>query len=35
MVIKLFESEFNDEIYIFFKNVHKFDRLVNIIEKIE
>jgi len=33
MVIKLFESEFDDGIYIFFKNVHKFKRLADIIEK--
>ncbi|MHA2009671.1 MAG: leucine-rich repeat domain-containing protein [Promethearchaeota archaeon] len=33
MVIKLFESEFNDGIYIFFKNVHKFERLADTIER--
>jgi hypothetical protein len=33
MVIKLFESEFDGEIYIFFKNVHKFKRLADVIEK--
>ena len=32
MVVKLFESEFDDGIYIFFKNLHKFDRLSDIIK---
>ncbi|MFX1317374.1 MAG: hypothetical protein ACFE9T_16035 [Promethearchaeota archaeon] len=33
MVIKLFESEFDGEIYIFFKNIHRFKRLADVIEK--
>ena len=33
MVIKLFESEFDDGIYIFFENEHKFKHLADIIEK--
>ena len=33
MAIKLYESEFDDGIYIFFKNLHKFNRLTDIIKK--
>jgi len=33
MVIKTFESKFDDGIYIFFKNIHKFQRLADVIEK--
>ena len=33
MVITLFESEFDDGIYIFFKNLPKFNRLADVIKK--
>ncbi len=33
MVIKLSESEFDDGLNIFFNNLHKFSRIVDIIKK--
>ena len=33
MVITLFESEFDDGIYIFFKNLRNFNRLADVIKK--